>query len=664
MGIPKPRYLDAAREAQQALGPLWVKFLSAALDPPWDSVDDESLDLAHAIWSLNSKLVITTNYDRVLRWACPDTANLMLWDIEAPAEFVNLLRRGLYRPTIWHLHGCIENPTGMILTPDGYNLLYVSDAGRQSQYEAALQTLRSLLISKTLLFIGFSFDDGYLGDQIRWLTTTFHNCAGPHYLLVRLADQERLQDSLKNLPITLVPFADFGAPLVKLVEQLAKHTIADRPTRADITRSAPPMRWRGGHFAEQPTSLMPFIVQRKLPSLSPLQDLANAVKDEMSGLKIEPLWMRHQEQVITYLGELIPDEIKNELSDFALSCLTVVGQRSLELALRKRKDVRWQRLNQVARRALADLDDLQSATDAVLDALRHNADVVMDHSSTASRSEDLNFILACSRFIQTLDLSFNRFPRKTYEELSPHHRIAKKELDTNRFQVQKIELDYNLHEVAIHAVCGSPELHQLLATLADYVGQSLLAVGPALDAKFISLLRVKLFVQAIGYEGHHEDFRTQVSTVISMFMGEELYGDQQVFLRELLQNARDAVLTRAQVEMELGNTYIPEVSFILDSKKQTLRCRDNGIGMDRYTIERYLADIGRSFYTSDDYRNLISGVVSERYSPVSRFGIGILSCFMAASKMIIYTRQPNKPGYRIEIPSAGCILFFARRPKH
>jgi hypothetical protein len=662
LGVTPPRYLDAAHEAQQALGPLWVRFLSATLDLARDSVDDESLELAQAIWSLNSKLVITTNYDRVLRWACPDSDNLTLWDIEAPAEFVNLLRSGLSRSTIWHLHGCIENPTGMILTPDGYSLLYVSDLGRQPQYEATLQTLRSLLISKTLLFIGFSFDDGYLGDQIRWLKTTFHGCAGPHYLLVRQTEQERLQDSLKNLPITLIPFADFGAPLVELVAELAKHTIADRPTCAEIISSAPPMRWRGGHFTEQPTPLMPFLVQRQLPLLSSLQDLANAVKDEMSDLNIEPLWIRHQEQVVTYLGELIPDEIKNKLSDFALSCLTVIGQRSLELALRRRKDVRWERLGDAARRALVGLDDLQGATDAVLDALLHNADVVLDHPATASRSEDLNFILGCSRFVQTLDLSFNRFPRETYQELSPHHRIAEEELDTNRFQVQKVELDYNLHEVAIHALCGSPELHQVLATLADYVGQSLIAVGPALDAKFISLLRIKLYVKADGYEGYHQDFRTQVSTVISMFMGEELYGDQQVFLRELLQNSRDAVLTRAEVEMELGNAYAPKVSIILDSKKQTLICKDNGIGMDRYTIERYLADIGRSFYTSDDYRNLISGVNSERFSPVSRFGIGILSCFMVASKMVIYTRQRNKPGYRIEVPARGAFFFLEEDP--
>jgi tetratricopeptide (TPR) repeat protein len=219
LAIAKPDYLKAARRARDGLGSaVWVEFLKEQLDRLWEHVNDESLNLARVVWKLGSQLVITTNYDRVLHWACPQPNNYRSWDIEAPAEQVRALRTGVQHPTIWYLQGRIDNAANLILTPDGYRHLYPEAGEAENRYRAALATLRTLLASHSLLFIGFSLDDAYFGLQLHDVHEIFHGVPGPHYALVRAADQERIR--ALNVPVELVPFTDFGAPLLELVRTL------------------------------------------------------------------------------------------------------------------------------------------------------------------------------------------------------------------------------------------------------------------------------------------------------------------------------------------------------------------------------------------------------------------------------------------------------------
>lgn len=60
--------------------------------------------------------------------------------------------------------------------------------------------------------------------------------------------------------------------------------------------------------------------------------------------------------------------------------------------------------------------------------------------------------------------------------------------------------------------------------------------------------------------------------------------------------------------------------------------------MDEYIIENYLLKIGNSFYNSRDfYRKQSQWGVS--YTPISQFGIGILSCFIIGSRIEIVTKS-------------------------
>ncbi len=218
----EPDYLQAAKKLRDKLGARWGAFLKDAIDVPRAEVDDESLELARAMWRLGSRLVVTTNYDQVLKWACPDELrdDCKTWDVDAPAEQAEYLQRGEVRaPTVWHLHGNIDNAAGLVLTPDGYAALYPAAGHTEPRHQAALETLRHLLASRSFLFVGFSLDDEHFGVELERMLDVFEGFGGPHYALVHQQSAERLR--LLGKPVEPLVFADFGQPLLELLGELA-----------------------------------------------------------------------------------------------------------------------------------------------------------------------------------------------------------------------------------------------------------------------------------------------------------------------------------------------------------------------------------------------------------------------------------------------------------
>ena len=219
-----------------------VRLSGGIPDFPRAKVNLHSLELAQWLWRLGSQLIVTTNYDDVLSWACEDRDHLRKWIIQNPYRQTQALRGQLVRPTIWHLHGHISEPQNLILTPDGYSRLYADQETESSNYPAALITLRQYLVSHTFLFIGFSLDDPYLGLQIRGINEIFEGATGPHYILVREPGLERVQAHINQheLPLEPVTFSNFGEPLIRCIRSLVDIvTETDKSNKKRETRLWP-----------------------------------------------------------------------------------------------------------------------------------------------------------------------------------------------------------------------------------------------------------------------------------------------------------------------------------------------------------------------------------------------------------------------------------------
>ncbi|WP_428261341.1 SIR2 family protein [Haliangium sp.] len=219
LAIDEPKYLDAAKHLRDKMqGAQWTRFFKQHFDPRREIVDDCSLTLSQAIWQLGSRLVITTNYDRVLEWGCPEPHDLARQFNSAPAEFGELVRGGATKPTVWYLHGFIDDVNSLVLTPDGYHALYHSEE-RQNQHRTALQALKSLLASHCFLFIGFSLDDEHVATTLRGVFNLFQGYAGEHFALVRAANARDLKQ--QQLPVEAVTFENYP-DLPDLVLELAR----------------------------------------------------------------------------------------------------------------------------------------------------------------------------------------------------------------------------------------------------------------------------------------------------------------------------------------------------------------------------------------------------------------------------------------------------------
>ena len=130
-------------------------------------------------------------------------------------------------------------------------------------------------------------------------------------------------------------------------------------------------------------------------------------------------------------------------------------------------------------------------------------------------------------------------------------------------------------------------------------------------------------------------FEIDQKKVIDLLTGHALYNDANVVIRELIQNALDAVRLQALIDNKEGEQGRVRVHW--DSANRCLTVEDNGTGMTQTIIENHLLKIGASRYKADDFLQRYPS-----FSSISRFGIGILSTFMVANRVEITTCHPDE----------------------
>lgn len=136
-----------------------------------------------------------------------------------------------------------------------------------------------------------------------------------------------------------------------------------------------------------------------------------------------------------------------------------------------------------------------------------------------------------------------------------------------------------------------------------------------------------------------------------------LYSDQEIFLRELVSNATDAILKLKTIE-KLGK--IEEIiddlkiKVKIDKKNKTIHIIDNGIGMTKEEVEKYINQI--AFSGAEEFIQKYQDKNSES-SIIGHFGLGFYSSFMVASKVVIYTQSYKKNSHSIFWSCEGTPTF-------
>ncbi len=148
------------------------------------------------------------------------------------------------------------------------------------------------------------------------------------------------------------------------------------------------------------------------------------------------------------------------------------------------------------------------------------------------------------------------------------------------------------------------------------------------------------------------DTRPRVSDtqgLIERLGGAALYGtDYKVPLRELIQNARDAVACRRAIENREQTWGEITVSIAGVPPEKTLTMSDDGVGISERGFE-FLLDFGGQYWKSSLCKEENRGIEKSTFEPAGRFGIGFFSVFMLSRQVKIVTRRCNegKSGTRV-----------------
>lgn len=168
---------------------------------------------------------------------------------------------------------------------------------------------------------------------------------------------------------------------------------------------------------------------------------------------------------------------------------------------------------------------------------------------------------------------------------------------------------------------------------------------PRLAAREVAGIRSpESFARNVPTEGWHPvDASLRISdiqSVVERFGGAKLYGDEpHLALRELLQNARDAVMASRALGA-LGETE-GSITVHLEERdgEDWLHVTDTGIGMSRYVMVHVLLDFGRSLWKDTALRREWPGLAATGFDAVGRFGIGFFSIFMLGTQVKVTTHR-------------------------
>ena len=114
--------------------------------------------------------------------------------------------------------------------------------------------------------------------------------------------------------------------------------------------------------------------------------------------------------------------------------------------------------------------------------------------------------------------------------------------------------------------------------------------------------------------------------------GRHLYPEPEIFIRELIQNAHDAIQLRSVRDPACAG----RIHIALDSHRGAIVVADDGEGMSHTMIEEYLATIGAS--GTNEMQTVSQRMGCAGVPTIGRFGIGLLSTFAVADRVDIFTR--------------------------
>ena len=278
----------------------------------------------------------------------------------------------------------------------------------------------------------------------------------------------------------------------------------------------------------------------------------------------------------------------------------------------------------------------------------HGKDITALDKMEATATVDLRFCAILLRLADILDFDTSRAPEAVYrysgfQKADDSNTLKSKEewdkhLASQGFDFLHINERMHMYSLDYSATCKSMQVEQTVNCYLDWVDQELNYCGKQLKRfsgkwqDFILPGKIKRNIKSEGYVSGQYRLSLDQDKILELLIGKDLYSDPSVFVRELIQNAIDAVRTREQLDRNLPSEWKGQINircWMDQEGYHWFRIEDNGIGMTEDVIMNYFLKIGSSYYSTDTFtKSKLQCNADPDYMPISRFGIGILSCFM------------------------------------
>ncbi|MBO5742926.1 MAG: molecular chaperone HtpG [Clostridia bacterium] len=136
-----------------------------------------------------------------------------------------------------------------------------------------------------------------------------------------------------------------------------------------------------------------------------------------------------------------------------------------------------------------------------------------------------------------------------------------------------------------------------------------------------------------------------------------LYSDSDIFLRELVSNAQDAVMKHKKLVSlgETQNNVEYEINVKINKEKGIISVSDNGIGMTEEEVEKYINQV--AFSGAEEFIQKYEKEKDEKSQIIGHFGLGFYSAFMAASTVEIDTLSYKEGAKAVHWISDGGAEF-------
>lgn len=143
-------------------------------------------------------------------------------------------------------------------------------------------------------------------------------------------------------------------------------------------------------------------------------------------------------------------------------------------------------------------------------------------------------------------------------------------------------------------------------------------------------------------------FQSEVNQLLDLVI-HSLYSNRDIFLRELISNASDAIEKLRFAALSDESLYDGDAEMFIDvdfdREAGTLTIRDNGIGMTREDAVNHLGTIAKS--GTKEFFGALSGDARQDSQLIGQFGVGFYAAFIVADKVTVYSRKAGTP------PAAG-----------